>query len=71
MVMWYIASGSGIGNPYGLVALTAICFPFFFFARIYYPGPPITVTFFFLTSQLVIGYSWQDTHLPPIAKAGE
>ena len=66
----YISSGSGTGNAYALAAICAICFPFFYFARIYYPGPPINVVFFFLTSQLVIGYSWQDTHLPSITEAG-
>lgn len=71
LVMWYISSGNGVGNPYGLAVVTAICFPFFFFARIYYPGPPINVAFFFLTSQLVIGYSWQNTHLPSVGGAGK
>lgn len=71
VAMWYISSGGGNGNPYGFAAVTAVCFPFFFFARIYYPGPPIDVAFFFLTSQLVIGYSWQDTHLPSVGDVGE
>ncbi|KAI5118341.1 hypothetical protein M0805_009144 [Coniferiporia weirii] len=70
MIMWYISSGNGGGNPYGLAAVAAVCFPFFSFVRICYPGPPINVVFFFLTSQLVIGYSWQDNHLPSFAISG-
>lgn len=70
MIIWYISAGSGTGNAYILGVICALCFPFFYFARIYYPGPPINVIFFFLTSQLVIGYSWQDTHLPSITEAG-
>jgi nicotinamide riboside transporter PnuC len=65
-----MSAGTGTGNPYALGAIAAICYPVFFFFRIYYPGPPINVVFFFLTSQLVVGYSWQATHLPAIAGAG-
>ncbi|KAH8105047.1 hypothetical protein DFH11DRAFT_1864282 [Phellopilus nigrolimitatus] len=70
MIMWYISTGTGRGNAFGLAAVAACCFPFFFFVRVHYPGPPINVAFFFLTSQLVIGYSWQDTHNPSISVAG-
>ena len=66
----YLSTGKGSGNPYGLAAVTAVCFPFFTFARLYFPAPPVAVIFFFLTSQLVIGYSWQDSHLPSISNAG-
>ncbi|KAF7798199.1 hypothetical protein EIP86_009416 [Pleurotus ostreatoroseus] len=42
MIIWYISTGSGRGNPYGLAVITAVCFPFFFFVRLYWPGPPMT-----------------------------
>src|SRR5882672_2946240 len=71
LVMWYISSGTSKGNPFGLAAISACCYPLFFFIRVYYPGPPINVAFFFLSSQLVLGYSWQDTHDPPISIAGK
>ncbi|KAH7923390.1 hypothetical protein BV22DRAFT_1196761 [Leucogyrophana mollusca] len=58
IIMWYISTGSGRGNAYGLAAVCAVCFPFFFFARLYWPVPPMTNLIFF-----VIGYSYQDTHL--------
>ncbi|KAH7905721.1 hypothetical protein BJ138DRAFT_1130340 [Hygrophoropsis aurantiaca] len=62
-LMWYISTGSGRGNPFGLAAVCAVCFPFFFFARLYWPVPPMTNLILFVTSALVIGYSYQDTHL--------
>ncbi|EPQ61261.1 hypothetical protein GLOTRDRAFT_54150 [Gloeophyllum trabeum ATCC 11539] len=69
--MWYIASGSGHGNYYGFAAVCGVCFPFFFFARLYWPGPPMTNIIFFVTIVLVLGYSWQDTHYPQPSSPGE
>ncbi|KAF9457122.1 hypothetical protein BDZ94DRAFT_1203283 [Collybia nuda] len=63
LVMWYTSCGSGRGNAFGFAAVCAVCFPFFFFARLYWPGPPMTVIVFFVTSTLVIGYSYQDLHV--------
>ncbi|CAK5277324.1 unnamed protein product [Mycena citricolor] len=60
MVMWYISAGAGSGSAYGLGAVCAVCFPFFFYGRVYWPGPPMRVIIFFVTSVLVIGYSYQD-----------
>ena len=34
MVIWYIGSGSGTGNPYALSAVLAVCLPFIMFIRI-------------------------------------
>ncbi|KAI5122416.1 hypothetical protein M0805_002966 [Coniferiporia weirii] len=69
-VMWYMSTGIGEGNPYGLAAVTAICFPIFFFIRYNFPASPMTLTIFLLTTGLVIGYSWQDTHNPSLSNAG-
>ena len=52
-------------------AVAAVCFPVFFFARLYFPSPTMTVVIFFMTAQLVLGYSWQDSHLPPLSEAGK
>jgi hypothetical protein len=49
----YISAGAGGGNAYGLAAVCAVCYPFFFYGRIYYPGPPMKVIIFFITSILV------------------
>ncbi|KAG9311166.1 hypothetical protein JVU11DRAFT_8233 [Chiua virens] len=62
-IMWYISSGSGEGNPYGLAALCFVCFPFFFFIRLYWPVSPMTNLIIWVTAALVFGYSYQDTHL--------
>ncbi|KAG1814722.1 uncharacterized protein BJ212DRAFT_1361725 [Suillus subaureus] len=62
-VMWYISTGSGRGSPYGLAAVCAVCYPSFFFARLYWPIPPMTNLIIWVTAALVIGYSYEDTHL--------
>lgn len=49
----YISTGGGNGNPYGLAAVFAVCFPFFFYARLYWPGAPMTNIIFFVTTMLV------------------
>ncbi|PAV21583.1 hypothetical protein PNOK_0154000 [Pyrrhoderma noxium] len=69
-VMWYISTGTGDGNAYGLAAVCFVCFPFLFFARLNYPASPMTLTIFCVTTGLVFGYSWQDTHLPSLSYAG-
>ncbi|KAJ7047102.1 hypothetical protein C8F04DRAFT_1308883, partial [Mycena alexandri] len=63
MVMWYISTGSGNGSAFGLGAVCAVCYPFFFYGRLYWPGPPIRAVVFFVTALLVIGYSYQDEHI--------
>lgn len=54
-VVWYISTGSGNGNPYGLAAVLAVTAPFFFFWRLYWPVPPMTNIIFFTTIGLVSG----------------
>lgn len=62
-VMWYVSTGSGRGNPYGLAAVCAVCYPSFFFARLYWPIPPMTNMIIWVTAALIVGYSYEDTHL--------
>ncbi|EIW75984.1 hypothetical protein CONPUDRAFT_93215 [Coniophora puteana RWD-64-598 SS2] len=62
-VIWYISTGLGRGNPYGLAAVFAVVFPFLFYARLYWPVPSMVNLVFFVTSMLVVGYSYQDEHL--------
>ncbi|TDL16038.1 hypothetical protein BD410DRAFT_731828 [Rickenella mellea] len=70
MVMWYASTGAGQGNAFGLAAVSAVCFPFFFFIRLYAPGPPMSKIIFLFTTQLVVGFSWQDRHIPSLASPG-
>ncbi|KAA1476343.1 hypothetical protein DENSPDRAFT_932985 [Dentipellis sp. KUC8613] len=62
-VVWYISTGLGEGNAYGLAATLGVAFPFFYFARLYAPVPPMINIIFFVTVMLVVGFSWQNTHL--------
>lgn len=52
-ILRYISAGSGRGNGYGLAAVCGVCFPFFYYARLYWPGPPMTNIIFFVTAALV------------------
>ena len=40
-------------SPYALSAVLAVCFPFFFYIRLYIPGPPMRILIFFVTAVLV------------------
>lgn len=51
--LWYISTGVGNGNPYGLAAVIAVSAPFLFFWRLYWPVPPMTNIIFFVTVALV------------------
>ncbi|KAF8548399.1 hypothetical protein OG21DRAFT_1449193 [Imleria badia] len=71
-VMWfvYISTGSGHGNAFGLAAVCFVCFPFFFFCRLYWPVAPMTNLIIWVTTALVFGYSYQDTHLTSPSSPG-
>ncbi|ORY25231.1 hypothetical protein BCR39DRAFT_291018 [Naematelia encephala] len=58
MVAWYIGSGNGQGNAYGLGATCAVAFPVAMFFRIHFPGPVLTAVMLPVTFGLVIGYSY-------------
>ncbi|KAH8091403.1 hypothetical protein BXZ70DRAFT_909843 [Cristinia sonorae] len=64
LVLWYISTGLGKGNAFGLAATIGVACPFIFFGRLYWPGPPMTNIIFFVTIMLIVGYSWQNTHMP-------
>jgi Fusaric acid resistance protein-like len=51
--IWHISTGGGKGNPYGLAMTCAIAFPFFFYGRLYWPGPSVSNMIFFTTTALV------------------
>lgn len=54
----YISAGSTQGNPYGLCVICAVCFPLFFFARLYCPVPPMLSIVFGVTTCLVRIFSF-------------
>ncbi|KAH6904695.1 hypothetical protein BKA70DRAFT_1296143 [Coprinopsis sp. MPI-PUGE-AT-0042] len=70
MAMWYISTGAGEGSAYGLAAVCLVCFPFFFFVRLYSPMPPMTNIILFATAILVIGYSYQNKVQPTPGNPG-
>ncbi|OXG24105.1 hypothetical protein C361_02654 [Cryptococcus neoformans Tu259-1] len=69
MVLWYIGSGSGQGNPYGIAAACAVAFPLASFFRVYFPGPVLTAVMTPVTMGLVIGYSYFNGTIGPLTYA--
>lgn len=70
-VLWYISTGNGHGNVYGLAATTAVGFIPLVFLRLYAPKmlllPAIMLN---VSVVLIVGYSWIDTHLQVMANSG-
>lgn len=69
LCLWYIASGSGSGNPYTFALVCAIAFPFIFFWRVHYM-PPIEAILPVVTTMLIIGYSWQGGNAASYGSVG-
>lgn len=64
MAAWYMGSGHGDGNPYGVVIATSALVAPFMFLRLC--SPPQYTAFWLLTGVTIVfvtGYSWIDTHL--------
>ncbi|KAJ5777025.1 hypothetical protein N7520_000271 [Penicillium odoratum] len=71
LVAWYIGSGNGNGNPYGLAAVLAVTLPMFMWGRIFFP--PILLQAAIMgcaTFILVVGYSYDDTHIAAYGNPG-
>ncbi|GAA5854342.1 hypothetical protein JCM9279_004726 [Rhodotorula babjevae] len=71
MLIWYIGSGRGDGSRPGVGAALIILMIPWFAVRLY--APPSSAMFGIMaavTSVLVVGYSWQDTHLPSLGNPG-
>ncbi|KAL4953546.1 hypothetical protein BDW69DRAFT_200094 [Aspergillus filifer] len=71
LLAWYIGSGNGPGNPYGLSAVMAVMLVFFLWVRLYLPpnllqGGIISAATFLLT----VAYSYVDTHNPTYGNPG-
>ncbi|KAL4922590.1 hypothetical protein BDW62DRAFT_215650 [Aspergillus aurantiobrunneus] len=71
LLAWYIGSGNGPGNPYGLSAVLAVMLMLFLWIRLYLPpnllqGGIIAAATFLL----VVAYSYVDTHNPAYGHPG-
>ncbi|KAL3439738.1 hypothetical protein BJX65DRAFT_317727 [Aspergillus insuetus] len=68
---WYMGSGGGPGNPYGLSAICAGFLPILLWVRLYVPADHIPGgTLVAVTFLLVIIYSYVDTHNPTYGDPG-
>ncbi|KAI5463676.1 hypothetical protein BGZ63DRAFT_353656 [Mariannaea sp. PMI_226] len=64
MVAWYIGSGSGIGNPYGLSAISALMVAILIWWRIFLPPAFAQASIMAgVTYALVIGFSYDHFHI--------
>ncbi|KAL6232848.1 hypothetical protein BDW75DRAFT_11694 [Aspergillus navahoensis] len=71
LVAWYIGSGHGPGNPYGLSAVLAVMLVIFLWVRLYLPPAFIQGAIMSAaTFLLVVAYSYADTHNPAYGNPG-
>ncbi|KYK60848.1 hypothetical protein DCS_01986 [Drechmeria coniospora] len=64
MVAWYVGSGSGIGNPYGMGASTAVVTVILMWWRIFLPPAYMQASAMTgATFALVVGFSWDQNHI--------
>lgn len=62
LVTWYIGSGDGSGNPYGLTAMMAFTLAIIMWGRLFFPPAILqAVIMSGSTCLLIIGYSFDDT----------
>ncbi|KID80300.1 uncharacterized protein G6M90_00g010820 [Metarhizium brunneum] len=64
MVAWYIGSGSGIGNPYGLAAISALMILILIWWRIFLPPAFAQAAIMTgATYALIVGFSYDHFHI--------
>ncbi|KAI9151393.1 hypothetical protein HJFPF1_08595 [Paramyrothecium foliicola] len=64
LVAWYIGSGSGPGNPYGMAAITAVMIFIILWLRIFLPPAYAKGTILAgATFLLVVGFSYDEGHI--------
>ncbi|CAE6480532.1 unnamed protein product, partial [Rhizoctonia solani] len=63
-------SGHGTDNPYGIAAAVGVFIIPMLFARLFWTQRMIESIMLCVTSVLVVGYSWIDTHLPSQGNPG-
>lgn len=64
LIAWYIGSGSGPGNPYGLAAITPVMITMIVYLRVFLPMTfTIATVLSGATFSLIIGYSYDEHHI--------
>lgn len=72
MVAWYIGSGSGPGNPYGMGAITALMILIIVWWRIFLPPAYVkAVILAGATFSLVVGFSYDESHIQQYGLPGK
>ncbi|KAF4155768.1 hypothetical protein CNMCM8927_004192 [Aspergillus lentulus] len=71
LAAWYIGSGHGPGNPYGLAAISAPIIVIFMWGRLFLSPAMLQATIMSAaTFFLIIGYSFADTQIPQYGNPG-
>ncbi|KAJ6007600.1 hypothetical protein N7540_011576 [Penicillium herquei] len=71
LVAWYIGSGDGDGNSYGLAAVMAVVLTMLIWLRLFLPLALLQGTMMCgATFILVVGYSFDDTHIASYGNPG-
>ncbi|KZT25917.1 hypothetical protein NEOLEDRAFT_1132953 [Neolentinus lepideus HHB14362 ss-1] len=71
LLVWYIGSGHGKGNPYGIAASFGVFMIPTMFIRLFAPPALLSgVVTSAVTIPLIVGYSWIDGHLPVLGNPG-
>ena len=71
LAVWYIGSGDGPGNPYGLAAVMAVVIVASMWWRLFAPASQMQASIMTAaTIYLVVAYSWIDTHIPSYGNPG-
>ncbi|KAL7947902.1 hypothetical protein V8C42DRAFT_316069 [Trichoderma barbatum] len=72
LVAWYIGSGSGPGNPYGMAASVAVFTVICMWLRVFLPLAYTQATAMCgVTFILIIGFSYDNLHLPQYGSPGK
>ncbi|KAB8222979.1 hypothetical protein BDV33DRAFT_229069 [Aspergillus novoparasiticus] len=71
LLVWYIGSASGPGNPYGLAAISAAVLAILMWGRLFFnPALLQALIMCAATCILVVGYSFDDTHIAQYGSPG-
>ncbi|CAA7266340.1 unnamed protein product [Cyclocybe aegerita] len=71
IAVWYIGTGNGNGNPYGIVVASTVFLAPFVFTRV--AGPPSQTAMWTMvptTILFVVGYSWINANHPSLGSPG-
>lgn len=69
ILAWYISSGNGVGNPYGIGVVMGILFVPLMMFRLWHPRIVASIVCS-VTIVLIVGYSYVNTHLPSVLNPG-